>query len=198
MAGPGKPGRKRTVKLSDLPRKPDVQFTPERKERYLEYLRKHGTYYLAAAHAGVSYKTIQHHRESDIDFKLREELAKEENTDALVQVARKRAIDGTLKPIIGGQFKDQVVAHETVLSDGLMSLLLKAQREEFGNAGAAAGASGNGNGGGGVLIVPQAPHSVMDWHKLYGEKAKGLTHMPPEEVQAMKDAQRAAGKGRKK
>lgn len=178
MAGAGKPGRKPTPKME---RKPDVQFTPERKATYLQYVEEHGTLYAAARAAGVSVQTVCNHRDSDPEFKNLETAAKEEHTDMLIREATRRAVHGTKRAVIGGKDKDQIILYEQEYSDGLMQTLLRSKRGEFGNQGSEAAAGGGpaGSGtGGGVLIVPQAPHSVTDWTTLYGEKAKGLTNHP--------------------
>lgn len=171
----GKIGRPPTEKMT---RKPDVEFTPDRKRRYLEYVQEHGTLYAAAASVGVDYTTVLNHRESDPVFKIAEKAAKEEHTDMLVREATRRAVHGVTRARIGGKDKDIVVLYEQEYSDSLMQTLLRARREEFGKgAGEGGGAGGSGREGG-VLIVPAAPHSVTEWTKLYGEKAKGTTGMP--------------------
>lgn len=162
-----------------MDRKPDVEFSTGRKLIYLDWIAKEGTYYLGAKAAGVTYATVLNHRAKDPEFARAEQEAKEENTDTLIREAKRRAIEGVSKPLIGGRNKDEVVAYEQVYSDGLLQTLMKSRRSEFGSGGAEGGSGGSSSGRqGGVLIVPQAPHSVTEWHKLYGAKAKGLTHHP--------------------
>lgn len=174
---PGKAGRPESEKLKP---KPDVPFTPERKAIYLAWVLEEGTMYLGAREAGVTYQTIVNHRAKDPEFARQEQEAKEANTDFLIKVARGRAVNGVSKPLLGGQFKDEIVCYEQVFSDGLMQTLLKSRRGEFGSQGSEGGSGGGGSGGrvGGVLIVPAAPHSITEWTALYGEKAKGTTGMP--------------------
>jgi len=156
--------------------KPPIEFTEERKQRYIDYVREHGVYYLAAAHAGVTPETAIIHRKTDKEFGARVDEAKEQHTDMLVEAATARAVKGVRKPIVGGQFKDEIVAYEQVYSDGLMQTLLKSKRAEYGAQGVEAIGGGVGNGGGGgILIVPYAPHSIVEWVELYGEAAKGMT-----------------------
>lgn len=162
-----------------LEKKVPVEFTPARKERYIEHLRENGLFYLAAECAGVSAETAQMHRKSDPEFGRRVDQAKQQHVDTLVAEAQRRAVKGVKRPIIGGLARDRIVAHEQVYSDALMQTLLRAGRAEFGPAGSEAGAAGGANGsGGGVLVVPQAPHSIADWETLYGEKARGTTGRP--------------------
>lgn len=157
------------------PRKPYVEFTPERRALYVEHVREFGTLWSAARLAGVTEETAQTHRRQDKEFAAQVEAAKQENTDQLVQEAQRRALSGTKKPIVGGPFKDQIVAHEMVYSDALMALILRSRRLEYGAAGVEALGGGINGSGGGILIVPYAPHSIVEWVELYGEAAKGLT-----------------------
>lgn len=164
-----------------MPRKPDVEFTPERKQLYLDHVRTNGTLFIGAELAGVSSTTVQNHREKDPEFKRLEREAKEAHTDMCVAEAQRRAIQGVKRAVIGGKDKDRIILYEQEYSDGLLQTILRSKRGEFGNQGSEAAAGGGpaGSGtGGGVLIVPQAPHSVTDWTTLYGEKAKGLTNHP--------------------
>lgn len=173
-------GRPPTPKME---RKPDVEFTPARKVKYLAHVTAHGTIYAGCAAVGITAQTLTNHREKDPEFKQLEIMAREQHTDMLVAEATRRAVVGYEKPLIGGKNKDRVVAKERCFSDGLMQTLLRAKRGEYGNEGSSAGeGGGGGGGGGGVLVVPQAPHSIAEWQSLYGEKAKGLTHAPKDGV----------------
>jgi hypothetical protein len=174
----GKPGRPKSE-----PTKPKayVEFTPERRALFLEHLEEHGTFYEGCAGIGITYSTLVNHRKKDTEFDQQVEMAHQRHVDMLVRVATGRAVHGVSKPIVGGRNKDEIVAHEQVYSDGLMQTLLKSKRTEFGAGGSdggAGGGSGPGGRAGGLLIVPAAPHSVTEWHKLYGEKAKGQTGKP--------------------
>lgn len=177
MAGKGSrngvPGRPPTRKME---RKAHVEFTPERKAQYIRYVEEHGTLYAAAASVSVDFQTVLNHRDSDPVFKAQELQAKEAHTDMLITEATRRAVHGVKRAVIGGKDKDRIILHQQEYSDGLLQTLLKSRRGEFGSQGSEGATGGviGGGGGGGVLIVPQAPHTVTEWHKLYGAKSKGV------------------------
>lgn len=160
-------------KSAPFKRKPMVEFSPERREMYIDYVRDHGVFSLAAAYAGVTPETAQVHRKADPDFESLVQAAKEDHTDMLIQEATRRAVVGFDEPIIGGPFKDKIVAKKRIYSDSLLQTLLRSKRAEYGAQGAEA-IGGGGGSGGGVLIVPYAPDSIVEWVELYGEAAKGL------------------------
>lgn len=157
-----------------VPRKPPLEFTQERKEEYLEHIRETGLVYLSAERVGITSKTVNSHRKLDKAFDEACEEAMQCWVDNhLLSTARDRAIKGVTRPIIGGRFKDEVVAHEQVYSDTLMLAFMRAKRAEF-RSNAEAAAAGGGSGGG-VMIVPAAPTTLDDWEAQFGEAAKGQT-----------------------
>lgn len=172
--------------IEKLKPKPMVPFTAERKQRYLELFRSHpelgGRKYLCAEAVGVSGSTIDYHVKHDPEFAQALEDARQAWIDEhLFSAALKRARDGVDRPIVGGKFKDQIVATERVYSDSLMLAMLRAHRAEFRDKDAAdkqaadkLGTVGNG----GVMIIPAAPSTIGDWQKQFGELAKG-THGSP-------------------
>lgn len=160
--------------IQKMPRKPHVPFTLERKEQYLALFRSDpecgGRKYLCAERVGVSYTTVDDHLKRDPEFAIAFEGARQAWIDEnLIGPALERAIKGTKKPLIGGQFRDQVVAHERVYSDSLMSMMLRAHRPEFKDKDVALAQVGSA----GVLIVPGAPETISEWQKQFGELAKG-------------------------
>lgn len=107
------------------------QFTPELWEPYLRALEEYGAYILAADIVGCTERDIRKVRRAEADFAVLCEDALERHRQSFVQSARKRAVDGVRRPIIGGRNRDEVVAHEVVFSDGLMSMFLKRHDPEF-------------------------------------------------------------------
>lgn len=159
-------------------RKPHVFFTPELKEKFLELLRDDpdmsGSRPLCIAAIGINQNTFYDHMRLDAEFKAAvEEIEAEWIHKNLFQPAVRRARDGVRKPIIGGKFKDEIVAHEQVYSDSLMAMMLRAKMPEFRekDGGAASGAVN-------VLIVPSAPMTMADWQSQMGELAKGQEGRP--------------------
>ena len=164
-----------------MPTKQMVEFTPERKLKFLEHLRHTGSQVLSAEMVGVAARTVRDHMQRDKEFAEAYQQANNFYTDEyLVKPATERAVHGVRKPIIGGKDRDQIVTHVQEYSDTLMLALLRSRKTEF-NKGADDGAGGAGSGSsGGVLIVAQAPHTLDEWEKLFGQKAKGTTGRPEE------------------
>lgn len=153
--------------------KTPVEFTPERKDVFLDWYRRTGLMAISAQAAGVALSTIRDHIKKDPVFAEIVAEAKEQHTDSLVQEAQRRAYAGVSKPVIGGKFKDEIITHVQEYSDRLMELLLKAEREEFRGK-----ESAGANAGGGVMVVPSAPASVDEWEAEQGEAARGQTGKP--------------------
>lgn len=153
--------------------KPPVEFTPARKQKFLEHFEKTGMRALSAQYAGVSISAISDHKRNDKAFAEAYEEAINRHTEhRYIREAERRGLEGVSEPIIGGQFKDQIVATVQRYSDPLLLALLRARRPEFNKgAGAEDGTEGNGSGGG-VLIVAQAPHTIGEWETLFGDKAR--------------------------
>lgn len=159
--------------------KPPVDFTEERKIQFLHHFRETGLMYLSAELVGVSPGTVSDHRRRDPEFDEACEVAKQTWVDqALIAEAVRRATKGTSRPIVGGKFKDEIVAYEQVYSDSLMAMLLRANRGEFKDKDLAGGGAYS-NAGAGVLIIPASPDGLTQWQEKFGELAKG-THGRPE------------------
>lgn len=159
--------------------KAPVELTPERKLIVLDEMRKTGFQVISAEMAGVTPRTVQQHLSRDKEFAEAYQAALDFHTENVyVRAAEARAIEGVRKPIIGGKDRDQIVTHVREYSDTLLQTLMKSRKPEYNKGAGAEGAEGAGAPGGragGVLIVAQAPHSMEDWHALFGEKAKGTT-----------------------
>lgn len=172
----GRPGR---IGVQDVfealgYRKPLKRFDEEAQAIYLQEVRRTGFLKLAAIRAGIKPEAAQQLRRADGEFDEAVKNAQSMYQWDLLQEAHRRATEGITRPIIGGQFKDEIVAQEQVYSDGLLSKLLDAQVDGFGKDSALSG----GGGGGGVLIIPNRVESLDDWEAAYGEAAKGLTGRP--------------------
>lgn len=142
--------------------RPQVRFTHELKIRFLEEFVKSGLMYEAAEKVGVSGRTVIEHAREDEEFGAAYEEAKQLGTDTtLVKQARRRALEGTDKPLIGGKNKDEIVAYEKVYSDRLHELLLKAYRpDEYRE-----NSKGSVNITGGVLTLTAQPMQSTDWER---------------------------------
>lgn len=155
-----------------MERKPPVEFTPERKEQFLEAYRQTGLLYRSAELAGISLTTLHDHKKKDQAFAEACEEAKQCWVDeVLVAEAVRRATEGCEEPIIGGKERDTIVAYKKVYSDGLMTALLRANRQEFRTGESEAG---GGPGSSPVMFIPMAvPGSMDEWEDRFSEAAKG-------------------------
>ena len=170
-------------KIQKLQRKPQVPFTAERKQAYLEMFRYDpdlgGRKFLCAEAIGVSASTLDYHCKYDPEFAEMLEEARQAWIDENLYVpALRRARDGVTKPIIGGKFKDEVVTTVQEYSDSLMLAMLRAHKPEFKEKDPTAGGGLGSTGSGGVMVVPMAPGNVAEWEDLFGKKAQGKTGAP--------------------
>lgn len=140
-------------------------------DKFLVLLRASGMKYLSAEGAGVCYNTIKNRMKVDPVFAEAHDRALEGRLDELESAALGRALDGVDEPVIGGQFKDEIVTHVRKYSDSLAMFILKAKRAEFREK-----LDVQANITGGVLIVPGRPKTSEEWEAEQGQAAKGLGH----------------------
>lgn len=100
---------------------------PVWQKAFLESLRKLGNITLACESAQIDRSTAYRRREADEAFAAAWEDALEESIDRLEAEARRRAEEGTLKPVF---YQGDAVGFIKEYSDTLMVLLLKAHRPE--------------------------------------------------------------------
>lgn len=94
---------------------------------FIAKLTSSGNVSAAAREAGISRRAAYDRRDDDPAFAAAWSDALEEATDALEEEARRRAVEGTEKPLL---YKGEVVGYIQEYSDTLMTLLLKAHRPE--------------------------------------------------------------------
>lgn len=135
-----------------------IKFDDEQKERYLQVLAETGRKGEAAQSVGVCPTTVKRHIEIDPDFAEAYENALDAYRDKVHDIAQS-TYDGRLKkPILGGQFKDEIVAHETIIHANILAMELKRvdpsykDRQEI-----------DMNVKGGVLVVPDASETKEEY-----------------------------------
>ena len=104
--------------------------TPKKSEwkpRFVESLREVGNVSAAARHAGVSRQTVYKERKSSEQFRDAWDDAMEEAMDLLEAEARRRAVEGTHKPVF---YKGAAVGEIREYSDTLTIFLLKGRRSD--------------------------------------------------------------------
>lgn len=102
------------------------------RELFLAELAERGNVSAAAAAGGLSRVTFYEWRAADPSFAAAWDEALETAIDAMELEARRRAVDGVEKPLIGriGKDQDGIITIIREYSDSLMTLLLKAHRPE--------------------------------------------------------------------
>jgi hypothetical protein len=146
--------RMRGAQLITLPTITDVT-SARRKKAFIMALAETGIISTSAARAGWSRTTAYSIREADKDFAARWDEALEFAADVAEGEAARRGIKGVKKAVY---FKGSIVGYETVYSDRMLELTLKARRpEKFRDS-----YKIQGDGVGGVLVVPAGPPGG-DW-----------------------------------
>ena len=117
--------RLRVLKNDGSSRKAVVQLTPEMWEELCSEIKATGSMAAGARRLSISTNQLKDHMARYEELRMMVEEAKEEYLEGLREAARKRAVEGTLRPILGGKDRDKVVAHEVIYSDRLLELELK-------------------------------------------------------------------------
>lgn len=154
-----------------------LPFTVERKRDFIQTFRFDpdlgGRKHMCAESIGVCAGTVDHHRRMDPEFgEAYDEALQGWIDENLFTPALVRARDGVERPIMGGKFRDEVVATVREFSDSLALAMLRAHRGEFKDNSKISPMGKSGNAG--VLVVPAAPLHPGEWEDLYGDMAKGL------------------------
>lgn len=129
-----------------------------RKKKFLLALAETGLVSRAAAVAGWSVDMARSVRKADPDFAARWQDALEFAVDGLEEEARRRALEGTLKPVFQ---QGMLVGHVREYSDNLMNTLLKANRPEKYRDNHRLEVDAKG----GVLVVPGMAPSAQAWEQ---------------------------------
>lgn len=108
-------------------RRVNLAWTPKRRQKFLARLGETGNVSRAASLTGVSRRHAYRLRSSEPEFAEAWEAALEDFADHVLEAVRRRAVEGTRRPILSA---GKVVCHETVYSDRLLLRLLEAYRPE--------------------------------------------------------------------
>jgi len=133
-----RPSRKGIDRQPDFP-KGDYRctgnnFTPARKNAFLDVIRREGLNPVACAEIGVSPSTVSRHRTEDPVFRDAMDEAFRQHGAALVQEAHRRAVVGVSKAVYGSQGPGAgqgVIGFVTEYSDRLLLELLKKYDPDF-------------------------------------------------------------------
>jgi hypothetical protein len=146
-------------------------FDLDRQTRFCEEFAKHGRKKQSADVAGVSIATIQRYLSADPIFKDMFAEAQATYRDHVAEEVYRRGVTGIEKPIIGGQFRDEIICYEKVYSDRLLELEAKRVDPGYRDRGNIDIAVKEG----GVLVIANNKTSLDDWEN----KFKGTTKEEP-------------------
>lgn len=102
--------------------------TVEHREDFLKTLAATGNVSLAAQAAGMSRQSLYRLRRLDRAFAEAWADALDEAVDALEAEARRRAVEGTMRPVF---YRGQVVGEMRHYSDAMLMFMLRAHRPEI-------------------------------------------------------------------
>ncbi len=103
----------------------NTKYTPVVREKFLAVLQETGNISLAADIVGLSRTRVYKEREKSKEFAKLWDEALEIATDYLEYGARRRSLDGVMKPVF---YKGEVCGYTPEYSDKLMDTLLSAHR----------------------------------------------------------------------
>lgn len=106
-------------------------FDDIQKASFLKLFALTGRFNHCAAAVDVTGNTVRRHLKEDKEFKEAYEDARGLYRDKVHEQAQKLAITGVDKPIIGGRFRDEIVAYETVYSSSILAMEMKRTNPEF-------------------------------------------------------------------
>lgn len=145
----------------------DTRFTDEQKKAFCEAYAIHGVQHKAATIAEIGCTCVRDHLKIDKDFAVLFEEAKLAFQSKVQEVVNLVAFEGVNEPIIGGRFKDQVVAHKKVYATNILAMEMRRTNAEHKEN---SGTTININTG--VLAIPMSS-SREDWENRYS-KAKPI------------------------
>lgn len=164
--------RQRVARMAALPAVRDV-LSSRRKRTFLISLAETGIIGIACSRAGWSRTVVLGLRKTDPDFSARYDEALEYAADIAEAEAFRRGVHGVEKAVY---FKGQECGRETVYSDAMLTLTLKARRPERFRDSHVVQLESRG----GVLLIP-AVQSEGDWEAsaLVGQEQ---FRAPPDDV----------------
>ena len=117
----------RRFKAPPAPAGAQKRISKEMLDAFLDELARGASTTAAIEAVGISYGSVQNRRHDDPEFARRWEEAVQMGVDRLEDEARRRAVDGVVKPVYQGGTR---VGEIREYSDSLLSLILKGKRPE--------------------------------------------------------------------
>lgn len=140
------------------------KFTLKVQLLFCEHLAILGRVTHAARASGISPLTVKATEKNDPNFAEMIGLAQMEYRDRIAAEVYRRAVEGWEVPIIGGQWKDSIVAYERKFSDRLLEM--EAKRVDTGYREKQALNIGQS---GGVIVINASPTEKEPWREKYNQ-----------------------------
>lgn len=137
-------------------------FDDLQKDTFLRIFALQGRFYQACAAVNQRPTLVKKHLQEDDEFEEAFQQCRGIYQDHIQEQAYKLAVTGVAKPIIGGKFKDEVVAHEMVYATNILAMEMKRTNKEYNEKSQIAV-----DVKAGVLLVP-AGMSLEEWEKQHG------------------------------
>ena len=126
-----------------------VKLTDEQKDVFLTEYAQTARIAASAFAAGVCVQAIHNHAKNDPEFMEAWVNAKQVYADTIRRHAHYVAVEGTDEPLIGGQFKDQIVAYKRTYATNILAMEMRRTDPEYKDR-----AEVDVNMKGGVLVTP--------------------------------------------
>jgi hypothetical protein len=139
------------VKLDDI-----------QKQTFLYWFARTNRKAHSAHAAGVCWQTVANHLKADPEFEEQYKQAQYHYQDRLEMVAQEVGQEGILEPIVGGKFKNEIVAHKRVIAPNILAMQLRRSNPEYREK-----QEIDLNHRGGVLVAP-AKMDMDEWIKMFG------------------------------
>lgn len=156
-----------------------LKFDEERRAVFLDHLAKYDRPSQAAKLCGVSRQTVDNHLLSDPEFAQAYEEARGLYRDKIRQAIYEQAVEGISEPIMGGPYKDEIVAYRKIYAPNLLALEAKRVDQEYREK-----SQVDVNLKGGVLVIPPGM-APQDWAAAYASPKNDANEIPHEEVKEL-------------
>lgn len=142
-----------------------LKFDDNAKQKFLDEFAKTSRIEHSCQAAGIAWATLKHHRENDPEFNEAYEEARLAYRDRVHEHAERLIFKGVERPLLGGKFKDQIIA--TMIEYPIPLIQMELRRVD--PAGYKDRQEVDVKGGGGVVVVP-SDMSSDEWVKEQQEK----------------------------
>ena len=147
---------------SELGRPHQLKFDDEKKRDFLAAFAISNRLSESARLVGVTSQTVRNHLFSDAEFAAAYEEAEGTYRDRVRKAIYDQGVEGYDEPILGGLYKDTVVATRKVFAPNLLILEARRVDQAYRDRSAV-----DVNVKGGVLLIPSGV-TAEEWAKTYG------------------------------